>query len=239
MTANDNWLRLIGAPPSCRAAPREATECIIAPQRIWPWAARPPCGGKAARRRQCLTGAMALIASDDDASYRTVFYRGEKRIQFMKALTAARPTLTTLELQEINRLLRTLWRDKDALVAIDVPYVAQQAVEHYHGLAPGDMLIGLGMAETTPGPLISVVQFVGFMAAFPQPGVLDPVLAGTTGRDSRKMGHPVYLHRRALHRSTAQQQGPKRCTLDNYRRCRWRHPQSRRLVRPPHPVRAG
>jgi Chromate transporter len=38
-----------------------------------------------------------------------------------------------------------------------------------------------GFAETTPGPLISVVQFVGFMAAFRQPGSLSPVLAGTLG----------------------------------------------------------
>ncbi|WP_137910000.1 MULTISPECIES: chromate efflux transporter [unclassified Burkholderia] len=60
-------------------------------------------------------------------------------------------------------------------------YVAQQAVDHYHWLAPGEMLAGLGMAETTPGPLISVVQFVGFMAAFRQPGTLDPALAGTLG----------------------------------------------------------
>lgn len=60
-------------------------------------------------------------------------------------------------------------------------YVAQQAVEHYHWLAPGEMLAGLGMAETTPGPLISVVQFVGFMAAYRQPGTLDPAIAGTLG----------------------------------------------------------
>ncbi len=43
------------------------------------------------------------------------------------------------------------------------------------------MLVGLGFAETTPGPLISVVQFVGFMAAFRHAGALDPVLAGTLG----------------------------------------------------------
>jgi chromate transporter len=60
-------------------------------------------------------------------------------------------------------------------------YVAQQAVEHFHWLTPGEMLVGLGMAETTPGPLISVVQFVGFMAAFRHAGPLDPVLAGTLG----------------------------------------------------------
>jgi chromate transporter len=60
-------------------------------------------------------------------------------------------------------------------------YMAQQAVEHYHWLKPGEMLVGLGFAETTPGPLISVVQFVGFIAAFRQPGALAPVLAGTLG----------------------------------------------------------
>jgi chromate transporter len=60
-------------------------------------------------------------------------------------------------------------------------YVAQQAVEHYHWLRPGEMLDGLGMAETTPGPLIMVTQFVGFMAAFRDPGALHPMLAGTLG----------------------------------------------------------
>jgi chromate transporter len=60
-------------------------------------------------------------------------------------------------------------------------YVAQQAVEHYHWLAPGEMLDGLGMAETTPGPLIMVTQFVGFMGAYRHPGGLDPLLAATLG----------------------------------------------------------
>ena len=60
-------------------------------------------------------------------------------------------------------------------------YVAQQAVLHYHWLRPGEMLDGLGMAETTPGPLIMVVQFVGFMAAYRDPGALHPMLAGTLG----------------------------------------------------------
>src|SRR5476651_599903 len=60
-------------------------------------------------------------------------------------------------------------------------YVAQQAVEHYHWVAPREMLDGLGMAETTPGPLIMVLQFVGFMAAFRDPGTLSPMLAGTLG----------------------------------------------------------
>jgi chromate transporter len=58
-------------------------------------------------------------------------------------------------------------------------YVAQQAVETHGWLAPGEMLDGLGMAETTPGPLIQVVQFVGFLAAYRQPGTLTPWIAGT------------------------------------------------------------
>lgn len=60
-------------------------------------------------------------------------------------------------------------------------YVAQQAVGTHGWLAPGEMLDGLGLAETTPGPLIMVLQFVGFLAAFRNPGSLDPVLAGTIG----------------------------------------------------------
>ncbi|NJR78591.1 chromate efflux transporter [Sphingomonas corticis] len=60
-------------------------------------------------------------------------------------------------------------------------YVAQQAVERYGWLAPGEMLDGLGMAETTPGPLIMVLQFVGFLAAYRDPGGWSPLLAGTLG----------------------------------------------------------
>ncbi len=60
-------------------------------------------------------------------------------------------------------------------------YVAQQAVEVYRWLGPGEMLDGLGMAETTPGPLIQVVQFVGFIGAYRHAGDLDPMTAGVLG----------------------------------------------------------
>ena len=60
-------------------------------------------------------------------------------------------------------------------------YIAQEAVSTYGWLRPGEMLDGLGMAETTPGPLIQVVQFVGFMGAYRNPGTLDPMLAGVLG----------------------------------------------------------
>jgi chromate transporter len=59
-------------------------------------------------------------------------------------------------------------------------YVAQQAVETYGWLTAADMLAGLGLAETTPGPLILVLQFVGFLAGAPQGiwgGILGSLLA--------------------------------------------------------------
>ncbi len=60
-------------------------------------------------------------------------------------------------------------------------YVGQQAVMTYGWLRPAEMLTGLGLAETTPGPLIMVVQFVGFLAAYRNPGALDPLVAGLLG----------------------------------------------------------
>ncbi|GAA1430118.1 chromate efflux transporter [Microlunatus lacustris] len=56
-------------------------------------------------------------------------------------------------------------------------YVAQQAVSVYGWLLPGEMVKGLALAETTPGPLIMVVQFVAFVGAYRHPGSLDPWLA--------------------------------------------------------------
>ena len=60
-------------------------------------------------------------------------------------------------------------------------YVAQEAVQNLGWLEPGEMLDGLGMAETTPGPLIMVVQFVGFLAAYREAGGLHPLAAASFG----------------------------------------------------------
>ncbi len=60
-------------------------------------------------------------------------------------------------------------------------YIAQEAVGTFGWLQPGEMMDGLAMAETTPGPLIMVVQYVGFLAAFRDPGPLPPFAAGTLG----------------------------------------------------------
>jgi len=60
-------------------------------------------------------------------------------------------------------------------------YVAQAAVTSFGWLAPGEMVDGLGLAETTPGPLILVLQFVGFVAAYRHAGVMNPLIAGSLG----------------------------------------------------------
>jgi chromate transporter len=80
----------------------------------------------------------------------------------------------------------SLFFGKTALVTFGgayavLAYVAQRAVETYGWLSAGEMLDGLGLAETTPGPLILVLQFVGFLAAFREPGALSPLLAGSLG----------------------------------------------------------
>lgn len=60
-------------------------------------------------------------------------------------------------------------------------YISQEAVNTFGWLEPGEMISGLGMAETTPGPLIQVVQFVGFMGPYRDPGSLTPLQAGMSG----------------------------------------------------------
>lgn len=60
-------------------------------------------------------------------------------------------------------------------------YVAQVAVDHYAWLKPGEMLDGLALAETTPGPLVLVLSYVGFLAGFRESGAFDPLLGGLLG----------------------------------------------------------
>jgi chromate transporter len=62
-----------------------------------------------------------------------------------------------------------------------LPYIAGQAVDAYGWLSPREMVDGLALAETTPGPLILVTQYVGFFAGWNRPGALSPALAGMLG----------------------------------------------------------
>lgn len=62
-----------------------------------------------------------------------------------------------------------------------LPFIAERAVENYQWLTPADMVNGLALAESTPGPLILVTQYVGFFAGWNHPGSLSPLTAGITG----------------------------------------------------------
>ena len=62
-----------------------------------------------------------------------------------------------------------------------LPYVADAAVNDFQWLSPGEMMNGLALAETTPGPLILVLQYVGFFAGWNAPGTLSPITAATLG----------------------------------------------------------
>ncbi len=62
-----------------------------------------------------------------------------------------------------------------------LPYIAQAGVETYHWLQPGQMIDGLGLAETTPGPLIMVVAFIGYVGAWTKAAGFSPEIAGIIG----------------------------------------------------------
>jgi chromate transporter len=62
-----------------------------------------------------------------------------------------------------------------------LPYVAQQAVETHEWLSATQMMDGLGLAETTPGPLVLVLQFVGFLGGFNSASEMSPILVATLG----------------------------------------------------------
>jgi chromate transporter len=75
---------------------------------------------------------------------------------------------------------KTAWVTIGGAYAV-LPYVSQMAVEHYGWLTQRQMMAGLGLAESTPGPLIMVLQFVGFVAAWQNCGQLQPLVAAVLG----------------------------------------------------------
>ena len=153
----------------------------VAPQRFEGKLAHAPAGGGAAptvdalldeavpeHARPSLPGALRVLAL-----WMTLWW---VPLLLLLALRGAHDTFTQVG----------LFFSKAAVVTFGgayavLAYVAQQAVERFGWLAPGEMLDGLGMAETTPGPLIMVTQFVGFLATLRDPGHLPPLLAGTLG----------------------------------------------------------
>ena len=121
-------------------------------------------------------------------------------------------------------------------------YVAQKAVEVYGWLRPGEMVRGLALAETTPGPLIMVVQFVAFVGAYRDPGTLNPWVAAVLAALLITwvtfvpcflfvfLGAPYVERLRDNHAAVGRADR-------HHRRRRRRHRQPRRVLRHPHPVR--
>ncbi len=118
---------------------------------------------------------------------RQTFARAAKLVLFYSIIWFA-PVLAAIMVFGYGSLFSTIgfFFSKMAIVTFGgayavLAYVAQEAVQHFNWLKPGEMLDGLALAETTPGPLILVLSFVGFVAAYRNPGSLDPLLAGFLG----------------------------------------------------------
>lgn len=107
------------------------------------------------------------------------------RVVAVGAILFALPLALVLAFPGEGGVYRTvsLFFTKAALVTFGgayavLAYIGQAAVETYGWLSPQDVIAGLALAETTPGPLIMVVTFVGFLAGYRNPGTLEPTLAG-------------------------------------------------------------
>ena len=117
-------------------------------------------------------------------------------------------------------------------------WVAQEAVGTYGWLEPGEMLDGLGMAETTPGPLIMVLAVRGLHGRFARGGLGRAAAGGKSGRAAGHLGHLRALlcldfPRRALHGAAARKQGAVGGPVCGDGGCRGRHPEPCDLVRDP------
>ncbi|MQA86421.1 MAG: chromate efflux transporter [Streptosporangiales bacterium] len=133
-------------------------------------------------------GGPAPLIADDDLHHEAPTARHALRVLAVGVLLWGLPLLAVATLIGTDSVLTAqgLFFSGAALVTFGgayavLAYVAQQAVEVYGWLSPGEMVRGLALAETTPGPLIMVVQFVAFVGAYRDPGALDPWAAGLLG----------------------------------------------------------
>jgi chromate transporter len=123
-------------------------------------------------------------------------------------------------------------------------YVAQEAVQGFGWLRPGEMLDGFGMAETTPGPLIMVTQFVGFLAGYRDPWKPQSDCCRDAGGCAHDVGNlhtelPVDFRWSALHGKDAGQRGAQRSHGCDHGSRRRRDPEPRCVVRPARAVPRG
>jgi chromate transporter len=135
------------------------------------------------QRHSAAGGAPSLISDDNLHTEQPSLRRGAILLVTGLALWAA-PVLAAAALVGRDSVFveQGLFFSGAALVTFGgayavLAYVAQQAVQVYGWLAPGEMVRGLALAESTPGPLIMVVQFVAFLGAYRDPGTLEPWVA--------------------------------------------------------------
>ncbi|WP_205629262.1 chromate efflux transporter, partial [Jiangella muralis] len=128
---------------------------------------------------------LAPLISDDALHHEAPSAGRNVRVLVVGLLVWALPVVAVAVLTGVHSTFTTqgLFFSGTALVTFGGAYavlgfVAQRAVEVYGWLSAGDMVRGLALAESTPGPLIMVVQFVAFLGAYHHPGGLDPWLAG-------------------------------------------------------------
>jgi chromate transporter len=133
-------------------------------------------------------GSVPPLISDDALHGEKPTIRRAARILFVGGVLWAAPVvLSVVALGRSHTIVdEGLFFSGTALVTFGGAYavlsfVAQRAVSVYQWLLPGEMVHGLALAETTPGPLIMVVQFVGFLGAFRNPGNLNPWVAAIAG----------------------------------------------------------
>lgn len=132
------------------------------------------------------TGATTLVDDVGNPDHSTSFSRNVTILATFILLWAAPFLLLYFLLPGSTFANEALFFTKAAFLTFGgayslLGYIAQAGVEQYHWLTSLQMMDGLGLAETTPGPLIMVVQFVGFMAGWNHSGTLGPLFGSVTG----------------------------------------------------------
>jgi chromate transporter len=130
----------------------------------------------------------AAILADEDESVRGRSWRRTVRLLLAGLAVWWGPLVLVMILRGTDDTLskEAVFFSQAALVTFGgaysvLAYINDAAVNHFGWLEPGQMVTGLGLAESTPGPLIMVTEFVGFLGAYRFPGGLDPVVAGILG----------------------------------------------------------
>lgn len=159
------------------------------------------CGGLASRLVPRWLPAMASTGATGDAAYvvDAMLAAGRAEHTAPSLRRAAAVSAVSLALWMAPVLVAAWWLGSEHVVVGQgmffsqaavvtfggayavLAYVAQRAVEDFAWLSPGEMVDGVALAETTPGPLLLVLQFVGFVAAYRFPGSLDPWAAAVLG----------------------------------------------------------